>query len=786
VTQHRVGRVIVTVSIRKFPDELGTVSYDFSTQAIPGSETAARPFGQRRVIRFDDVTRALSSLEGQYEVPSWGLRLDDTDGLLRGLLADPTTNLIDQGRWEVTAAIRSEDGLGQGLDPVLLFRGLVTDATPEEGRAFSLRAKDLCGGHLKGFDLDALTPMYRLVDYFGTLPGFPEANANAYASLVYGENSDHGTVDLAGNNAEKGLVPPKYVGKTLISDGLPGTPPTAPTYLDPPLNLTVNVVGSGPTHQVACGVAAISHFGETTMTYIVVPDYPLHPSGSHYAEWEWDAPVNYPDETIAYALYVLDGGDVPQFFLDGPNNDGTFVNPETTYTDDGDDNHFKTYRHGPVGVNTAQVAPGAPGVPGSGPMFYDTWIVSSGVLNWDVVDFYGAVLGADGGLTKRGLLNASTPNSGLRNSEIITPLDDLWPHDDPWIERDGVRFSGFYSRGAISTQALNGNVGLALSIGGYTANPDGTGLHFTQAGPCLLHCLTNWWGLDPETPVYSNGASWNDYPRFANGDSKLKVSSFAQFQTDTATAMGTDGGAQCRFVLTKPITLREFFSKAAWTFYARWRVNHFGQLGLFRNPHGLSATGTLYRDRIEIRRWYTPILDRKVATFLTYVYDYDAEMEQYRRADATVQDDTLIGANDGQPQPRERIEMPFTGDPATAQCSAYYWLALFRKPRRFQPFELSYRGLAKDLGDPFRVTHYDGLGASGELGTQMILDRHTARASSERTVFVGLDVSQLQIPTIPGLSPLGDEDEMSVGNLGDEEALVPPPTGAYELVDEDA
>ncbi len=792
---HRRALVACTMTIRKFPDELGTLTYRFST-APNATPAAYRGLVEGRVTidGFGDIARAVSSLEGQYEVSTWSVRFLDLDGFFRGLLADPTTNGIDQNRWEISAEIVSEEGNAAQLAPISFFTGVVTDATPEAGRLFSLQAKCLLGGHLKGFDLDTTLQAPTLKDYFGALEGFPEALGDQMAAIVYGENSDRGAQAAGGVAAAKGLVAARYVGKRLISDGLPGTPPTAPVYMAPPSGLTVVVDNSadpsGPTKTMACGISFRTDFGETTTYQVIVNDYPVPPFNGRTATWSWPAPADYPDELVQVNCWKHEGGGTANLFMDGPNgNDGEFP-VETSTVDDGDDNEWLNGWHaGPVTVNTAQVAPGAPGVRASGPMFFDCYIVAAGVLPFAQVQFFAANLGDAGGPPVRTLLDASTPNSGLRNVEIIAPGDVLWPHAVNWIEATNPltgltqRFTGFYMRGERSTQAINGQVGIALNIGGYTANPDGTGLMFDQAAYVLQHCLENWWGLDPDVPHYTNGDTWNATPTFGNGNPKLRTSAFTQFQTDTATAMGTTAGALCRFVLDQPITLRDFLAKWGWTFYARLLVNHFGQLAPRRNPHSLSNTGTRFRDRVEVKRWLTPTIDRNVATQITYVFDWDAEAQQFRRDPITIPDtpDDLTVANGGRAKTRDTIEMPYTGDALTAQVSAYYWLELFKKARRFQPIETSLRGLAIDLGDPWRLTHYDGLGTTGETDTQMLVDRHVISPTRQTVTLTGLDLSTLAVPNIPGLSPLRDEDDMDAGNLGDETSDAAPPAGAYAL-----
>jgi len=87
---------------------------------------------------------------------------------------------------------------------------------------------------------------------------------------------------------------------------------------------------------------------------------------------------------------------------------------------------------------------------------------------------------------------------------------------------------------------------------------------------------------------------------------------------------------------------------------------------------------------------------------------------------------------------------------------------LLKKPRRFQPFETSYRGLEDDLGDPVTMTHYDGIGTNGEADTLGIVARHVIALNRDTVILTALDVSGLTIPVIPGTTEL---PEMSDGFL---------------------
>ena len=103
-----------------------------------------------------------------------------------------------------------------------------------------------------------------------------------------------------------------------------------------------------------------------------------------------------------------------------------------------------------------------------------------------------------------------------------------------------------------------------------------------------------------------------------------------------------------------------------------------------------------------------------------------------------------------------------TNSEYTAATTAAYWLELLKYPRRFQPFETSFRGLEDDLGGLVTMTDFDGIGVNGETDTLGIVARHVIALSRDTVILTALDVSNLGIPVIPGTTEL---PEMSDGFL---------------------
>lgn len=717
----------------------------FSARPLADPSTYYGGWKEGRVIAggFGPIIRNLSTIEGSYSVDTWSVELDDTDGAVRALLTEEGTEV--ELRWEVAVYFISEVGRKAANTPRTLFRGQVERAQDLDGRRVRLDCKDLLGADLKGFDLDAEVPQGTWGDDF-TADDVPDEVKAATPALVVGECSDYGALDVDGNAADVGLIPVKYLGRKLISEGYPGTPPDAPTYLEPPALSVVTFNDGGSTHTVRCGVTALTHFGETTLSNIVtVANYPKNPGPpddpDRGAHWYITPPSANADEIIAYRLYVIDGSSgSPKFRMDELNNNGTYEDPETSYTDDGDDSHTKPFYPPPPSTNKAQVAVGDPGVPGSGPMYWYRFGVCRGYIPIHEADvgIYASNV-AQGDQPQRTLME-----SAVRGLDFILPGDTEWPEDNNWISQGGRRYTGFYGRGPRADHHIDGRVAIALNACGYTAAANGTGLLIDQAFYACQHLLEEFFGLQEDGAVYEDESNWLGLPYFNDGTTpKLQPTAFARAQAQSAVRLGTAKGYLARFVLDEKLTLREFLRQFALSFNCFWRVNRHGQLGPVLINHGQHPNaGRLFRDRIEIKRWHTPEIDTRVCNVLTYRYDYNSEAKRWRLPDETLRDETLITAYRGVRE-RDVLELRMVGDAATARNVARHWFDLYKHKRRFVKFDLRYQGLELDLGDPVRWTHYDGLGQTGETNTRGVVFGHAVDLNSDTVQATGLDTSNL-------------------------------------------
>ena len=747
MTIYRELRVTVILTVRPWPPSEPTQTFRLSGRAASRADGFVE--GRVQAGGYGELLRSLSDFDGSYDVDVWRFELDDHDRAIRTLLRDPSTR--NWKRWEVRAEAVSDVGQKAGAVPRVLTRARVNDVSLGEELAVTLEVRDLLG-----VDLDRQLPLWRWGDDWSDLAEFNEEAKDKVVPLIYGENSDHGaTVDglPTGTPAEKGLVGARFLGKKLIHEGYPGTPGTAPIYANPPGNLTITVHNSGgrATHTVRCGVTALTVYGETTLSNIVtVTNYPKmvfadsETPGDPEVDWEWDAPDNCdPGEIVGYRMYVIDESSTatPRYRVDMNYNPAG--NASTTYTDDGDDPHDKRMYPPPPTKNTAQVAAGTPGTPGSGPLYWDVWGVCAGAVPWDVgYDFFASDIaqGNSGSAPSRVLFTEAE-----RRASFVMPNDPEWPHDDPWVVRNGRRFSVFYGRGTVSTHAKEGIVGLALNLPGYAENADATGDVINQAFYIQQHLLSNWGGLDIDQTTYKDGA-WLGLPLFADGVERLQSSRFQACQATSAARLGTALGYVWRFVIDEPMTLGELLALFTKNSTAPFRSSCHGQLGPVLIDETLDpASGALWRDRIEVKRWLRPIVDNRVCSRMNVVYDWDSEMRRFRDTLPPIEDRDLGDEYGGHVTYwDDPLELRLIGDKATAQDVSARTFRLFRRPRTVQPVVLGLMGLASDLGDVRRLTHYNGPGSAGDVETPGFLVSHRLAIDAEEVTAGLLDLTEIR------------------------------------------
>ncbi len=740
-----------TFRLEKAPASAGTTVYRWSNR--PLADEGA--FAEGRVSKFPVIERALSTPDGEYDIATGDITLDDSDGLFRGLLSGVQTRYFTSR--EGALELLSEAGRAAGTAWRTLFRGRVTDVQALVGRKARIRLSDEVGSHFSGFDLEKKlgVPITRREH-----PNLKDNANNRIYPIVIGEHSDIGEVDENGDPADKGMLPVIDVGDYIITDdGSDAPEDAAPQYLVSPLGLAAEVNGTPGSTTRTYGVTAISPYGETTAATVTVTNGPATLSGSDSVTLTWDEQPG----AIEYRVYGRNGSLTSRLAV--LNNGETYTDPETTFEDDGT---ATTTGNTPPLTNDAQVdAVLDSGASGFG---WGRLIQKIGAAA-ETFHVYASDL-AEAGVPKRVRMDES-----VYGSEFLVYGRAGWPHAEPYIEINGIRMGVIYARGPRLAHHRSGTVTIAWNGCGDDDIGDGSGETIDEAFVALQHVL-NEYVLKDEGAGYLTG-SFGPLETYSNGVAKLKTSAYAAMQALTVTWIG-DRGYLCALAITEPTSLREFLRRFCVTFACHLGANHHGQIYpvLIDDTASITA-GRLYHDRIHISQLVSQDIDHDaVETRVIYHFDFNSDSQRFRYSDQVIEDEVATEAHKGVRQ-RSVRQCYYTRDRATAQDSNARHLSRYKVAPRYLAFETDLTGLEDENGAQVRVTHYDGAGSvTGDVETPFLVMKHKVDPNPpERTVLTGFDLSRILDMGFPLLSTKAS----GAGNLYDADVFALPPTGAYEL-----
>jgi hypothetical protein len=693
-------------------------------------------FVEGRVLSWGRIARSLSDGMGQYDVGKASVMLNDADGLFRALLQSGSTTEWFDNR-EAAIKMLSEAGRHAALAPRLLFRGVLDNLQPQADRRVSLDLVD----RLRPY-LDVVIPQATFERTYEGGAGFTDIHKDLVGTpipLAGGEFSDVGALNVAGQRADKGLLPAIHVGmRQTVDDDV-----SQPAYLPPP-TIAASVVGSTGTRRLAYGVTAWSGYGESVLGNVeVIVTGPATLSPTNYVALTWAA----VEGATHYTVYGRT--------LDNPSRRLAIVTTPS-YNDTGVDGEAA---QGPPLTNQAQV----PGVDGS--FFWDLYIICLGVME----DFSIYASGLQPGVPPtRVLMGEDT-----YGVDFLHPSGPGWPHADPWIEVAGMRLTGFYARGPRSQQHVDGVCTMAVNGCGYEDVGDGSGAPISQAFP-LLQLFLNEFVLKNGGSGYRDG-DWGPLVEWDDGGVPiLQPTKFTACQDLTATRLEDGIGYTGAFYIRDRITVREFLTRFCQTFDAFLATNHHGQLyPVLINDAADPTVGRHYRERIELPDRLPAVQTDHdaVENRWIYQYDYDPDARAFRGDAEVLIDQPAIDALRGKVKERA-VQQYYTRDAATARDAIGRRRLRTRFPPRVQPIPTNLLAVEDENGDQILVTHRDGLGPPGVgynqtpfLVTSHIVEPGSGRARTSATL-VGFDLSRLLSTSFPA-SIVEDASNILEGNPGE-------------------
>jgi hypothetical protein len=229
----------IEFALEPFPASIGSPSnttiYRWSTRPLVGDLFIE---GRIPVDGFEAIARHASSMSGEYHIDTASVVINDSDGLVRSLLADVTTQwfLNREGAFKLL----SEAALAAGLEPRINFGGYCSDVQVLDHRKARLAFEDPLARYL-----DRTYPQYTLSDAYpfrfteqaeidATLheddPGFQIflALRDQIIPVYYGPFIDSAVDPVTGIQRRKGMCPTFFMGYTFLTAGT-GTVPNEPS-----------------------------------------------------------------------------------------------------------------------------------------------------------------------------------------------------------------------------------------------------------------------------------------------------------------------------------------------------------------------------------------------------------------------------------------------------------------------------------------------------------------------------------------------------------------------------
>lgn len=758
--------LLVEIYLAKYPASLGTQTLRFTRSSR--SVSMAGAFYQPRIKSMGRIRRMCSDADGNYEIGSASFVIDDRDVAISALTVAGTSTEYWLNR-EVGIWVISQEGITAGLTTattVPVFRGIITDVQPRDWEVH-VTCSSLLGSMMSRANLDKKVLRTRIKDLTDRAR---DEDKDTAIPLYLGEFSDRGAVDKDGNPAVRGLVPVHEVCEIDITD-LTGVPIPAPAGV-PVLNTPV-VTGDTGEETIFYGATFVTPLGESGMSNIVSASGASFAnrklSLGNYTTITGTAPTSDPSNPSNVRIWVGPSADNMIGYLDMVDlydpATGAFGYIDGAYP-------YPTPTRDEIDV-VKRVSPPAPAAETNMNLFSIMAICLG--YDYEILDLYASDL-ADGAEPKR--LEIQAAEHGMTT---ITSDDPEWPFPNPWIEMNGIIFTGFLQRGL----KLNHHRERSVTFSANICGPHLSGLLLDQAMRQLAF-LFNEYCFKNKGKGWAN-QTYDVLETFENGDSVVDRESFEASGNLTEVFLGTEKGYLGNiYVIDPEETWRDVIRKAAVSFGCRFTENRFGQLKvLIVNTAPDVSVDRHFKEKIEIKRSEPPrLLHGDVVTAIKWSYFFDPTTTQFRGRDYRTENldaaaaqipGGISGQVPSQGVHEKTIEIHYSAYAETATDVINRELMRRQRRTRYVPKTVGLMGLDHDNGDRARETDRK----TGDVNRQVRIFGHETDLDHEEVLLDFLDID-----SILGLVPHDDEDsEALYDQVGDDDEV--PPT-SWQVGDNDA
>lgn len=742
-----------------------------------------------RLTSQGTVDRSASDESGAPVRGRASINFVDADRRIRTLMAD-TENKYLQSR-EVEFFLQSEEQRLVAATPEVFFTGLIRQTPLADRMAGSFVMDDWLGSRRSPFSNEKKIGGNRKITR-DIWPQVAKELIGKMQPIVIGDLSDEGVVDETGNPADVGAVVAIPVGARFIA-GIGGGPEPEGVeirYITPPVNLSYSIVGTPGSTTYRYAISAISGTGETlASTTLVITNGPTQLSELNYIVLNWSLPPEGGDQVIAYRVM---GRFSTQTYLGLTTNNGSFVNPETTFTDIG----FQSPQSGSAPTSpTAVLQAYVPGSDFEVAEVWQTFLVCGHAINPDHIhDVYFPDWDPGQEPERR-----KVPSDDAYGVDILVPGKPNWPFPTPYVDfvdqrtGDIHRCTVIFARGPRALYAMQGKAGYALNMCGIEDVGDGTGEPIRKAAFALQWVLDEMCAANDGKGYFSG--TWAGLPYFKSNPtlSLIDTDSIQQTQDDTIALIGGVGYVMDT-IIDEEVSVGDFITAFNNQYQTKNGTNRFGQFRLwlpdrYRTAADVAAA-VIYREGTDIIRMDPPDPNYDtVENKWSFTYWYNFEKKEFRNDIETLDQKPSQDAYLDDVREVDVVEMKLIADRVTARN-----VMGRRRSRRafhqvYQTITTGMIGLRSDLGDVIRIIHREGLGSAG-WDAYFIVSRVVVNIDVAEVTLTGQYIgaadpagSLAGLPTVLGYGVplLGDETGSDAILLGDETSTEPPPVGAYLL-----
>jgi hypothetical protein len=734
-------------------------------------------FKEGRVLSFGEVIRGLSDARGHLESSTFSWIQADVDHLLRGLMDSVQAKYFKNKM----ALIRMISDASRRLfrRPRILARGVIKSYRPRGPLHFEFTAEDFLSSKFGAGNLNKQIPP-RTISEINTAADVQIGTRKI--PVIYGEISDENNVTT--------LIPGVATSPTLPhNDALPTVGGRAADLwsgggaLSGTLYYGVTVVRAGVE-------GVIGNFFATTAynRSVWIPFSDSGTPGDTYRVYVWDGagfdPRNMTGSTPAHCRFVehngvSNAGDTPPINGWVGDTHGIIFNDWTEGTDllstGTTDPHTETndLGHGEIeGIYTG-VTENVGGSDYKEFLIAGHAMVSQAITSWYVNGARIPVATAD--VAGDWLIPGYPAYVAAFGATTYT-------------ERNGVRFTRILVKGqagdiGAGVDATTGSmppvidqqrIGITVNVSsGVESIGDGTGTPVVKLPQIYKHFVINF-GFQS----YLSG-NWLTAPLWPVDVDGLQLSQIDEDSFDAIEAVqdrritgGYPGGIVFGSNGDTELTLRDGLS--------RLNLSNDCRCGFNRNSQFFVTILDDSVTTITAARSYTQVLDIVERSFeiepdadaveTTVVYSYSRhfaplgdKVDPWAVKEAEVSD-AIAEAALGEEKKGQTVELWGVRDEAVAQDIAMRRLMYYKEPPLKTKQTTNLKGLSTELGEVIKVTHLDGLGATGYVDRLLLVERHITNPSKYSVRFEAIDVQRLfGSPSGEGGGPfiLGDEGTLA-------------------------